>query len=193
MYIWFLREKNTDEEFRRGRLRWFMFTNQFDNHISVWAVTLAARGLEEHVQITLIFRESSFHVIYCVTLAFMYFFWRISDSRFSWIHDFKELLTKSIGPVPFSAEYLICRDVWTDELIRVELGNLIGSSSLSAQYQSDAKWVGKQKGILHFCLNSIVKKLFIIRRFCTGLNHGLSGWIFFSRQNLLCTFGKIQS
>jgi len=38
------------------------------------AGTLAARGLEEHVQITLIFRESSFHVIYCVTLAFMYFF-----------------------------------------------------------------------------------------------------------------------
>ena len=37
-------------------------------------------------------------------------------------------MTKSVGPVPFSAQYLICSyvqtDGWTDELIRVELGNL---------------------------------------------------------------------
>ena len=31
--------------------------------------TLTARGLEEHLQITLIFRESLFHVIYCVIFA----------------------------------------------------------------------------------------------------------------------------
>ncbi len=66
-------------------------------------------------------------------------FRRISDSRFTWICDFEELLTKSVGPVPFSTQYLICRHVQTDrqtdgqtdrqtdgqtdELIRVELGN----------------------------------------------------------------------
>jgi hypothetical protein len=45
-------------------------------------------------------------------------------------------LTESVGPVPFSAEHLICRyvrtdrqtDRQTDELIRVGLGNLFGSS-----------------------------------------------------------------
>jgi len=45
----------------------------------------------------------------------------------------------------------------------------IDLSGLSAQYQYDAKWVGKQKGILHFRSNSIVAKLFIIRRWCTML------------------------
>jgi hypothetical protein len=64
-----------------------------------------------------------------VLLLLMYIFWRISDSRFTWIHDLKESLTKSVGPVPFSAEYLICRHVrrmdrWADKLIRVGLGNL---------------------------------------------------------------------
>jgi len=59
-------ERKTDEKIRRVRLRWLMFTNQFDNHSSV-------------------------------------------------------------------------------------------------QYQSDAKWVGEQKGIIHFCLNSIASNLFIIR------------------------------
>ena len=34
-------------------------------------------------------------------------------------------LNKSVKPVPFSAEYLICRPGTTDELIRVELGNLM--------------------------------------------------------------------
>jgi len=49
-------------------------------------------------------------------------FRRISDSRFTWIHDFEENLTESVGPVPFSAQYLICRHVRTDELIRVICG-----------------------------------------------------------------------
>jgi len=44
------------------------------------------------------------------------------------IHDFKEQVIESVGPVPFSAEYLICghvrTDRQTDELIRVGLGNL---------------------------------------------------------------------
>jgi hypothetical protein len=33
-----------------------------------------------------------------------------------WIHDFEENLTESVGPVLFSAEYLIYRNVQTDEL-----------------------------------------------------------------------------
>jgi len=32
----------------------------------------------------------------------------------TWIHDFEENLTESVGPVLFSAEYLICRHVRTD-------------------------------------------------------------------------------
>ena len=58
----------------------------------------------------------------------MYFISKNSDSRFTWIHDFEENLTKSVRPVLFSAEYLIRRNVQTDrqtdELIRVGLGNL---------------------------------------------------------------------
>jgi len=53
-----------------------------------------------------------------------------------WIHDFEENSTESVGPVLFSAEYLICRHVQTDrrtdgrtdgltdELIWGGLGNL---------------------------------------------------------------------
>ena len=64
-------------------------------------------------------------------------FQRVSDSQFTWIHDFEENWTESIGPVLFSAEYLICRHVQTkdgltdgrthrrmDELIWGGLGNL---------------------------------------------------------------------
>jgi len=56
--------------------------------------TLAARGLEEPC--------ASFPD-FCDT-----------DSRFTWIHDFEENLTESVGPVPFSAQYLICRPGRTD-------------------------------------------------------------------------------
>jgi len=31
-----------------------------------------------------------------------------------WIHDFEENLTESVGPVPFSIQYLICRPVRMD-------------------------------------------------------------------------------
>jgi len=48
----------------------------------------------------------------------------MSDSGFTWIHGIEENLTESVGPVPFSAQYLICRHVRTEELIRVGLGNL---------------------------------------------------------------------
>ncbi len=71
--------------------------------------TLAARGLEEP----------------CASFVIFMIFRRISDSRFTWIHDFEENWTKSVGPVLFSAEYLICRHVQTDgRIIRVGLGNL---------------------------------------------------------------------
>ena len=49
-----------------------------------------------------------------VILSFMYYISKNSDSRFTWIHDFEENLTESVGPMPFSAEHLICRYVQTD-------------------------------------------------------------------------------
>jgi hypothetical protein len=68
--------------------------------------------------------HDQFHVIYCVTLAYVLYFeeFLIHDSGRFMIC--KKWLTESVGPVPFSAEYLICRCV-TDELIRVGLGNLL--------------------------------------------------------------------
>ncbi len=75
-------------------------------------------------------------LIFAIIVSFMLLFRRISDSRFTWVHDFEENLTESVGPVPCSAQYLICRHVQTDrqtdrqtdgrmdELIRVGLGNL---------------------------------------------------------------------
>ena len=75
-------------------------------------------------------------LIFAIIVSFMLLFRRISDSRFTWIHDFEENWTESVGPVLFSAEYLICRHVltyrrkdglshgWTDELIWGGLGNL---------------------------------------------------------------------
>ncbi len=43
--------------------------------------TLAARGLEEHVQVSLIFAIRQFHVIYCFTLVYVLDFeeFRIHD------------------------------------------------------------------------------------------------------------------
>jgi len=63
-------------------------------------------------------------LIFAIIVSFMLLFRRISDSLFTWIHDFEENLTKSVGPVLFSAEYLICRHVRMDKLIRAGLGNL---------------------------------------------------------------------
>jgi hypothetical protein len=91
--------------------------------------TLAARGLEEPCASFPDFcNNHQFHVIYCVSSRLCTLFRRISDSRFTWIHDFEENLTESAGPVPFSARYLICRHVRTDrptdKLIWGGLGNL---------------------------------------------------------------------
>jgi len=99
--------------------------------------TVAARGLDWRnlVRVSLIFAIIISFMLFTVfpLVYLLYFlFRRISDSRFMWIHD----LTESVGPVPFSAQYLICRPVrtdgqtdgqidgQTDELIRVGLGNL---------------------------------------------------------------------
>ncbi len=70
-----------------------------------------------------------FPVIYSISSRLGTLFQRISDSRFTWIHDFEENLTESVGPVLFSAEYLIYRHVQTDELIWGGLGNLPYGSS----------------------------------------------------------------
>jgi len=51
---------------------------------------------------------------FAIIVSFMISFRRISDSRFTWIHDFEELVTEFVGPVLFSAEHLICRHVQTD-------------------------------------------------------------------------------
>jgi len=67
-------------------------------------------------------------LIFAIIVSFMLLFRRISDSQFTWIHDFEENWTKFVGPVLFSAKYLICRhvrtDSQTDELIWGGLGNL---------------------------------------------------------------------
>jgi hypothetical protein len=77
--------------------------------------TLAARGLEEPCASFPDFCDNrQFHVIYCVSSHLCTLFRRISDSQFTWIYNFEENLTESVGPVPFSAQYLICRPVRTD-------------------------------------------------------------------------------
>ena len=38
-----------------------------------------------------------FPVIYCISSRLGTLFQRISDSRFTWIHDFEENLTESVG------------------------------------------------------------------------------------------------
>ncbi len=48
--------------------------------------------------------------------------------------------------------------------------------AISVQYQSDAKWVREQKGIIHFRLNSIAANLFIIRPLMHNPFHGLSSF-----------------
>jgi len=53
-------------------------------------------------------------LIFALIVSFMLLFRRISDTRFTWIHDFEENWTESVGPVLFSAEYLICRHVRKD-------------------------------------------------------------------------------
>ncbi len=68
--------------------------------------TLDARGgLEEPcVSFPYFFNNCQFPVIYCISSHLGILFQRISDSRFTWIHDFEENLTESVGPVLFSAE-----------------------------------------------------------------------------------------
>jgi len=66
-----------------------------------------------------------FHVIHCASSRLCNLFRRISDLRFTWIHDFEENLTEnlteSVGPVPFSAQYLICRHVVPSQDAKVDL------------------------------------------------------------------------
>ncbi len=89
--------------------------SQMDGQTVSQTNTLAVRGLEEPCASFPDFCDNrQFHVIYCVSSCLCTLFQRISDSRFTWIHDFEEYLTKSIGPVLFSAQYLICRHVQTD-------------------------------------------------------------------------------
>ena len=62
--------------------------------------------------------------------------------------------------------------------------------AISVQYQSDTKWVGEQKGIIHVCLNSIAANLFIIR-LLTYNPHSRSVQFFFrSRQEIKCHVWK---
>ena len=83
--------------------------------------TLDARGgLEEPcVSFPDFCNNCQFPVIYCISSHLGILFQRISDSRFTWIHDFEENLTESVGPVLFSAEYLIHRHVQTDGQINL--------------------------------------------------------------------------
>ena len=89
--------------------------------------TLAARGLEERVlRVSLIFGIIVSFMLFIVLLSLMYFFRRISDSRFMILkNSFLNLLGLCRFPLN---HYLICRHVrtdrQTDEFIRVGLGNL---------------------------------------------------------------------
>ena len=78
----------------------------------------------------------------------MNLFWRISYLQFTPIHKFKELLTESVGPVPFSAEYLkniIQTDSLTDRL----------TDRLTDKYTRCAwagwHWIGGKKGV-QYCV-----------------------------------------
>ncbi len=90
--------------------------------------TLAVRGLEEHVWITLIFENHQFHVIYCVTLAFFVLFlknfWFTIHIVDSWFWRIIDQTYWACGIFRWLPNLQVCRD----ELIRVELGNLFGSS-----------------------------------------------------------------
>ncbi len=104
-------------------------------------------------------KNHQFHVIYCVTLTDVLYFKEFLTLDSHQFTIFKEWLPKSVGLVPFSAKYLICRHVrtdwrtdWrTDKLIRVGLGNL---RFLQVNTQIDiTKWPG--------FYSSIRKNLFV--------------------------------
>jgi hypothetical protein len=64
---------------------------QLRSNIQYPFFTLAVRGLEEHVRVSLIFTIIvSFMLFTVFTLVLCTLFQRISDSRFTWIHDFEE-------------------------------------------------------------------------------------------------------
>jgi len=53
--------------------------------------TLAARGLEEHVRVSLIFTIIVSFMLFTVSLVYYTSLFRIIfDSRFMWVHDFEE-------------------------------------------------------------------------------------------------------
>jgi hypothetical protein len=58
-------------------------TMAFFANLTAADLTLAARGLEEHVRITLIFLRIISFMLITVLLSHMYFFRRISDSQFT--------------------------------------------------------------------------------------------------------------
>ncbi len=59
-------------------------------------------------------KNHQFHVIYCVTLACVFYFEEFLTLDSRWFTIFKKWLTKSVGLVPLSTKYLICRHVHTD-------------------------------------------------------------------------------
>jgi hypothetical protein len=104
--------------------------------------TLAARGLEEHVRITLIFSRISVSCfIYCVTLAYVLFsknFWFTIHIVDSWFWRIIDRICWAYAIFRWTPNLQVCTDRQTDrqtdgqtdELIRVGLGNLFGSSRL---------------------------------------------------------------
>ena len=67
------------------------------------------------MRVSLIFAIIISFMLFTVFPLIYEFISKISDSGFTWIHDFEENLAESVGPVLFSAQYLMCRHVQTDK------------------------------------------------------------------------------
>ena len=74
----------------------------------------AARGLEKRhdVRITLIFSRIISFMLFTVLLSLMYYFRRISDSRFTWIHDLKNSWLNLLGLCHFPLNGMYRRMDW---------------------------------------------------------------------------------
>jgi hypothetical protein len=87
------------------------------------------------------------HVSYCIYSHLRTLFRRISDSQFMWIHDFEEILTKSVGHVPFYAQYLICRPVRTDQRMDGRMdGRTYGRTDGRTYGRTDVRTDGRTYG-----------------------------------------------